>query len=738
VSTRCIVGLLAVSFLTISLRSQNSSKVDFGRDIQPILRERCYGCHGSSQQIQGLRLDRRRIAIPNRVGANRASIVPGNSEASPVYLKLIGKQGGLQMPPDGALSAEQIGLIKRWIDEGADWPDPLAGEAQPSIPDPQTVEIMEAIRNSNRQLFLRMLNEHPGIWNRKGKGGSTPLMFAALYGDGELLRILLDRGADPNIRNDASATALMYATDGVEKTRLLLEHGADPNIKSEDGQTALSIAAWRPGSSSVMMLLLDHGASVSLRAPGGGAAFTALNIAAIAGDEDVIQLLLDRGIDKTQLPLGAVMRSGCGPCTDILMKYADTNAMSAALAPSVAGGDIGRMRLLLERGARPGSDVLPSLALSPQTFPTDFVEALIRAGADVNGRTGMGGAVLDLARLQGDTPLVRVLLKSGARESSALDEPMHQAKPARSVRAAIERSLPLLDRADIAFIEKAGCISCHNNTLTPTARAAVRKARIPVNEQVASSQLKKIVEILAGNRDRALQALGLPGRGDTAGYVLMGLAAANYPPDEITDAWARYLKNLQQRDGRWRVQALRPPLESSDIQGTAAAIRALQIYAPKSKRDEYRKAVQSAARWLEAAQPLTNEDRAFLLLGLHWADGNPQAIQRVARDLLSQQRSDGGWAQLSTLPSDAYATGQALVALGESGSVKAASPAYQRGVSFLLNTQMEDGSWFVRTRTLPVQPPFDSDFPHGRNQFISAAATNWATTALALASPSTR
>jgi hypothetical protein len=269
------------------------------------------------------------------------------------------------------------------------------------------------------------------------------------------------------------------------------------------------------------------------------------------------------------------------------------------------------------------------------------------------------------------------------------------------------------------------------------ARAAARKAGLSVDEQVASSQLKRIVDILDGNRDRALQALGLPGRGDTAGYVLMGLAAANYPPDEMTDAWARYLKNLQQTDGRWRVQALRPPLESSDIQGTAAGIRALQAYAPKSKQDDYRRAVQSAARWLEAAEPHTTEDRVFLILGLHWADGNKQVIQHAVRDLLSEQRSDGGWSQLSTLPSDAYATGQALVALAESGSMKAAGlTAYRHGVTFLLNSQMEDGSWFVRTRTLPVQRPFDSDFPHGRNQFISAAATNWATTALALAPPS--
>ena len=53
-------------------------------------------------------------------------------------------------------------------------------------------------------------------------------------------------------------------------------------------------------------------------------------------------------------------------------------------------------------------------------------------------------------------------------------------------------------------------------------------------------------------------------------------------------------------------------------------------------------------------------------------------------------------------------------------------PAYRRGIQFLLDSQLEDGSWYVRTRAPPIQPHFDSDFPHGLDQFISAAATNWA------------
>jgi hypothetical protein len=69
------------------------------------------------------------------------------------------------------------------------------------------------------------------------------------------------------------------------------------------------------------------------------------------------------------------------------------------------------------------------------------------------------------------------------------------------------------------------------------------------------------------------------------------------------------------------------------------------------------------------------------------------------------------------------------VALHEAG-VPVNSSAYTRGIQFLLRTQLKDGSWFVQKRTHPTQPYFESGFPHAVDQYISAAATNWATLAL--------
>jgi squalene cyclase len=147
---------------------------------------------------------------------------------------------------------------------------------------------------------------------------------------------------------------------------------------------------------------------------------------------------------------------------------------------------------------------------------------------------------------------------------------------------------------------------------------------------------------------------------------------------------------------------------------------------------EYDKRVQAAGSWLLKASPRTVEERAFQLRGLVWTKANANDIRKAAAALLAEQRPDGGWSQIATLESDAYATGNALVALQESGT-STNDPAYQRGVAFLLKTQLADGSWHVRTRALPIQPYFESGFPHGRDQWVSAAATNWAAMALALA-----
>jgi ankyrin repeat protein len=701
-----------VAIFSIGSRAQTAGKVDFARDIQPLFRDHCYSCHGPTVQTSNFRLDRRRDSLPNRVGANGARIIPGNAANSRVFLRITG-QAGLQMPPTGSLTAEQIALVKAWIDEGAEWPDDLASEAPSHPQDPQSAKMLDALRLGDHAGFEKLLKENSKAAKGQGAAGVTPLMYAALYGDTLALVELLDKGADPNAKNDAGATALLWGVDSAEATRVLLEHGADPDVRSADGLTPLMMAASHIGSVDVVKMLLDHGAK-----PEGNV----LSRAAGIGDESVMRLLIDRGADHKPLPNDLATRTGCQACVDLLMGMATKDDLNRALQTASRFGVSKTIVMLLDRGATANGTAL-RLAAASERIPTEGVKALLDHGATDD-------QALMLAKAQGDTPVVEALEAAGAKANDPPSRPASHPATGRTVRTAVETSLALLQHADVVFLRKAGCVSCHNNSLMQMTLSAARKNGFAVDEASSKSQLDTIRVYLETWRERSLQDIGIPGGIDTDSYILAGLAASDFAPDAGTDALAIYLKRRQSPDGGWRIQTQRPPIESSDFEATAITMRALKAFAPKPKQSEYASAVERGAAWLARAQPKTNEDYVYRLLGLVWIGGNKEATRKAAHDLIEQQRKDGGWAQLTTLSSDAYATGQALTALAEAGAVAVNDPVYQRGVKFLLNTQLEDGSWFVPTRTLPVQPYFDAEFPHERNQFISDAAANWATMAL--------
>ncbi len=123
------VMMLSMSVVTAAeLPPAATDPVDFARDVQPLLQQRCLGCHNGEKQRGGLRLDRSSAALKGGESLGPA-IVPGKSEASPLIRAVAGLEDGYLMPPEGpALTAKEIGVLRAWIDQGAKWPAANPGD----------------------------------------------------------------------------------------------------------------------------------------------------------------------------------------------------------------------------------------------------------------------------------------------------------------------------------------------------------------------------------------------------------------------------------------------------------------------------------------------------------------------------------------------------------------------------------------------------------------------------------
>ena len=125
------------------------------------------------------------------------------------------------------------------------------------------------------------------------------------------------------------------------------------------------------------------------------------------------------------------------------------------------------------------------------------------------------------------------------------------------------------------------------------------------------------------------------------------------------------------------------------------------------------------------------------LMGLVWTDAPRPRLAAAIKEIRDRQEAGGGWSQFARTDPDAYATGLSLYALHVAG-VPPGDETYRKGIAFLLGSQYQDGPWLVRTHSFPVQRYFESGFPFGRHQWISAAGTSWASLAIAQTLPDAR
>lgn len=307
----------------------------------------------------------------------------------------------------------------------------------------------------------------------------------------------------------------------------------------------------------------------------------------------------------------------------------------------------------------------------------------------------------------------------------------------QAVRDAVARALPLLEKASAGSAEHRECFTCHSQALPVFAIAAARERGFKVDGQNLERQLKHTLDHLERGKKQFLAGKGTGGKADTAGYALWTLAAGKQPASETTSAVAEFLLLWQSDADHWSHTSDRPPSEASDFTTTFLAINGLKLFGTPEQQERIDARIESARDWLLSAKPVDTEDRVFRLRALRASGAEEAALQAAVEELIATQRDDGGWGQKDDMFSDAYATGTALVALHADGGLAVDDPVYQRGIAYLLSTQLEDGSWHVVSRSNPFQTYFETGFPHGDDQFISTSATGWATMALLHAVPHT-
>ena len=216
---------------------------------------------------------------------------------------------------------------------------------------------------------------------------------------------------------------------------------------------------------------------------------------------------------------------------------------------------------------------------------------------------------------------------------------------------------------------------------------------------------------------------------------LSAMAQAVPKQDAITDdelkRIAGHLVRHQEEDGAWAWSSAPaknrpPPFFESDEVATLLADLALAPHVPADPKEksDIRDARDKGLAWLAKAKPTqTTQALAFRLFRAVRAGKAAKELQPQIDALLLRQNKDGGWGQDKDLPSDAFATGQALYFLCIAGA-KPDSAEIRRGVAFVVRTQKEDGSWPMTPRAHPEATPTKFLWP------ITHLGSAWATIAL--------
>jgi len=272
---------------------------------------------------------------------------------------------------------------------------------------------------------VRLLLDAGAKTEEHNESGHTALMEAASNGHVDVAKLLITKGASINTHSHEfkeSALTLACYKGQLEMVKFLLEAGADQEHKTEEMHTALMEASM-DGHVEVARLLLDSGAQVTMPAD---SFESPLTLAACGGHVELAMLLLERGAnieevnDEGYTPLMEAAREGHEEMVALLLSQgADINAqteetLETALTLACCGGFLEVVDFLIKAGAEISAGANTPLMEASQEGHLDLVKYLIVAGADVNAATSSGDTALMYACDNGHTDVAEALISTGA------------------------------------------------------------------------------------------------------------------------------------------------------------------------------------------------------------------------------------------------------------------------------------------------------------------------------------
>jgi N-acyl-D-amino-acid deacylase len=278
-----------------------------------------------------------------------------------------------------------------------------------------------------------------------------------------------------------------------------------------------------------------------------------------------------------------------------------------------------------------------------------------------------------------------------------------------AVQTTITRGLAFLAKDAIAWRDAHNCVSCHHAGMVAWALREAKQAGHAVDDEVLAEMTKWIAESGDGKTSLPRPKDVPKAFNAKAVWFALALGAETKPDTASQQGLSRLLKTVksdQTDSGAWSWwPETRPPIFGhADESVTALASLAL-LPAAKSGEGEAKAALGKGIDWL-AGRSSDDDAQSLALRLVLWSrlDRPADETDTLVRRITSRQNSDGGWSQAKELPSDAWATGQSLYALGIAG-FKSSTVAVARGQSFLAKTQRDDGSWPMTSR--PIKPGGD-------------------------------